>query len=142
MIQRIQTIWWLLSITTMVALIFTPLFFSPIILVETGKNLSVHGKDVNYIYGPLIGCMIFTGIAIAMFKNRKLQIALGYIAITNLLGVGFGIFVEYKGLVDVFPDVRVLPWAGLIVLAIIFQILAIRGVKSDEKLVRSMDRLR
>ncbi|HXH20366.1 MAG TPA: DUF4293 domain-containing protein [Chitinophagales bacterium] len=138
MIQRIQTVWWSLSAIFMGGCICLPLFE----LTETESARIIHANDVNYIYLPLIGQVILTFITIFLFKKRSLQIVLGYVIVLNLIAICIGVFVKYKLSIESHPELHILPWAAVFLLPIIFQILAIRAVKKDEALIRSMDRLR
>lgn len=76
--------------------------------------------------------------AVFLFKNRPLQIRLGYVILflhllmCVLTGAHF-----YLDKGQQFSAFAVLP-----VISFVFQILAIRAVKKDEALIKSMDRLR
>jgi hypothetical protein len=82
-------------------------------------------------------------ITIFLFKNRKLQIKATYVLLF-LLGLLYALYFIFdrQGLpfTELFRQVRftiVFPF-----IAFIFVYLAIRGIKKDEKLIRSLDRLR
>ncbi len=85
-----------------------------------------------------------TLISIFLFKNRKLQITLTRFAlILNILGIVLGVVLFMQdspnfGAAEPSEQFGL----GLPVLFIIFGILALRFIHKDEKLVRSMDRLR
>lgn len=129
MLQRIQSLWILLAVIAEVL-------------------LSVTGQDVNLVEGvPLIliivGILILTlGLSIFNYKNRLRQIMLNRISIIInvlligglaywLLNISGGIDFPEKGIEPIFPAV-----------AIICLILANSNIKKDEKLVKSVDRLR
>ncbi len=86
-------------------------------------------------------------IAIFMFGNRSRQKLLSRMSVvlTILLAgaVAFYFYLDYT-VIDRVSDLEVDPSFGLVnpFLAIIFLFLAIRFINKDEKLVRSMDRLR
>ena len=129
MLQRIQTIWILLS-------------------VLAAAFLYITGQDVN-VFGNLpiisIACIILVlvgALSLFSFKNRKRQILLNNISIIiNALLIGVlvywmqnlsgGIDFPEKGIEPVFPSIAVI----CLFLANIF-------IKRDERLVKSVDRLR
>ncbi|GHT15187.1 membrane protein [Bacteroidia bacterium] len=119
MIQRIQTVYFLLVICLMAVLWFIP---------------------VTVLHKPeLIGIAILALTAIFLFKNRKRQILLGYIILLALL-LDYVAFFVWKFDPAVFAS-------GIVTFLIpfvagVFDFLAIRGIRKDEKLVRSLDRLR
>ncbi len=83
-------------------------------------------------------------VAIFMYSNRQLQknLSLGSIILT-LGAVGFGVFYfmqQGAAMGEVVVDEE--PGAFLPLAAIVFDVLAIRYINKDEKLVRSADRLR
>jgi hypothetical protein len=88
---------------------------------------------------------VMTLAAIFLFKNRPLQLKLGYliIALGILLPVAsFLLFMNESAALD--ASAEVMDQAGLYlpILAILFGFLANHFIKKDERLVKSMDRLR
>ena len=154
MIQRIQTIWFFLATITF----FSLFLFAFIHFSENGvaKALKVTGVYENRdgqvvstqdflgltIATVLIGILPF--IAIFLFKNRRRQIALAYIAIISLLGHFFWL---YKTTKEVIGDFQLQPenyGIGIFLpsITILFLIFAIKGIRKDEKLIKSTERLR
>jgi len=91
----------------------------------------------------LLICTIMGGllslIAIFLFKNRKLQMSLSYVAILAgfvLMGTVAYLQVSTDS-VGTYSVGMAMPLAG-----ILFSLLATVFIKKDDKLVRSMDRLR
>lgn len=83
------------------------------------------------------------------FKNRKLQLKLGQFNYLLLLAIILSIYFSVRNLINLAPlnefeDVKTVYWIGfyLPVAAIAFQFLANRGIKKDEELVKSVERLR
>jgi len=77
-----------------------------------------------------------------MFKNRKQQRTT---ALLTIMGVAVFIALLMWQISTIQPPpVNGSYWIGSVlpVISIIFIIMAIRGIKKDEKLVRSLDRLR
>ena len=154
MIQRIQTIWFFLATITF----FSLFLFAFIHFSENGvaKALKVTGVYENRdgqvvstqdflgltIVTVLIGILPF--IAIFLFKNRRRQIALAYIAIISILGHFFWL---YKTTKEVIGDFQLQPenyGIGIFLpsITILFLIFAIKGIRKDEKLIKSTERLR
>lgn len=154
MLQRIQSIYLLLASVLMGAALFCP-------LLEVGIN---NYSSVLYSYGinmfitagehltpfPTWGILTFTILGallplinIFLYKNRKMQLKIGWstILLIVLYYVTVAVYVlsymkGYEGL----PLVQI----GIIlpVIALIFNAMAISKIKKDEKLVRSLDRIR
>lgn len=129
MLQRIQTIWILLSV------------LAAAFLFITAQDAEVFGSfpviDIACVVLVLIGAF-----SLFSFKNRKRQIMLNTISIIiNALLIGIlaywlqnlsgGIDFPEKGIEPVFPSI-----------AIICLLLANVFIKKDERLVKSVDRLR
>ena len=139
MIQRVQSIWLLLAALTLVCLFFFPLLFK-----------SVNNTEyLLYIDGQNVGAMILNGIAILLcmvcifqFKNRPMQKRL--IMINMVLIVATAVLSVLNA--SLFPGgisgASLHMGAALFVLALLFCTLAIRGIRKDEQLLRSADRLR
>lgn len=133
MIQRIQTVWWLASIVTLGTLSAAPLF-------KFGEPLTSFTafQHCHFLFGTIIVAAVLSLATIFLFKNRKLQIKLGYAlyALHVLMFVAIGVhYYLDKG-------TEFTPWVVLPGISLVFQILAVGGVKKDEALVKSMDRLR
>jgi len=152
--QRIQTIFLLLA-AIVLGLLFTPImsFFT-----VTGTQELLQQSDVamladgifnindHIIFQILTILAVVASIAaIFMFKNRTLQLTLsrltlvGSVMILFLIGIFF--YLDYQ---VIQANSVVSGEFGLLspVLGIIFSILASRGIKKDEQLVKSSDRLR
>ena len=129
MLQRIQTIWMLLSV---VAAAF---------LFITGDDVRPFGDFaiVNIVSILLVLIGVFSLLS---FKNRKLQVLLNNISIiinALLIGISSYWLINLSGGID-FPEKGIEPIFPLI--AIICLLIANTYIKKDEKLVKSVDRLR
>ncbi len=146
MIQRIQSIWLLLATLTAGAVFYTDVYRAEILKDSTAitEHLRVGGHFPSLLIAVLMVLLPF--ISIFLFKNRKKQrnmvwlsilICIGFIAI-NLFRIS-GFTATYTGQLSnhTYHVGSILP-----VVVIIFLILAIRGINKDEKLIRSLDRLR
>ena len=125
MIQRIQTVYLFFVFCLMATLGFLPFSSSWAVLIDAG----------------IVAFLAI--ITIFLYKKRKLQITISYAMIVLLVliyalyfifdrpGLPFADLFQQTCFTFVFPFI-----------AIIFVYLAIHGIKKDEKLVRSLDRLR
>jgi len=138
MIQRIQTIWLLLAAVAAL-LTFKLSFFSGNILVGQTKTFT----PLNAAYNTpilVVTCLIAaaTLVIVFLYKNRKLQmrmtLATIIISLLNLLLYYNQTHLFAEGSYDL---------TALVSLSIpVFLMLAARGIYRDQKLVKSLDRLR
>jgi hypothetical protein len=148
MLQRIQTIYLLLAVAAMAAFLF-----APVIRYEaTDINYvnDVQAWDVKpFISGYFVFIVaIFEGIAIgfsllaiALYKRRPLQIVLAWLAM--LLHISSAAYIFYYFQTKENPiDIIYTLWNLAALPPVLFLLLAIFGIKKDEALVKSMDRLR
>jgi hypothetical protein len=138
MLQRIQTIWLLLA-AGFDAITFRFPFYSG----DWLKDLSPLPVDLNAsttiwitILTVLAGALAF--VAIFLFNNRKLQLRLVYLGIFLTLVLLTVYFLEISN----FSSGNVAIWAIFYFAILGCFILSARGIWKDEKLVKSMDRLR
>lgn len=145
MIQRKQTIFLLLSM-----LVIALSFFFPILGVEgaVGQedllfNLSAMGGTMSGNIGlfiTMLAAFLLNGAAIFAYKERRKQMKmiLGGVALMVIWYVLIAITIHLA-------DVRLYHWhisAILPLLVIILNLMAYKGVKHDENLIKSMDRIR
>ena len=138
MLQRKQTLWLLLSV-----LCATLSFRFPF---ATGKQLvkgaltdsSLNGSS-SFVLLILTGAsVIIAGIAIIFFKDRKLQLrlCLGGIALSILILVIY--VMQFNKLVK--PTLALSSIFTVLIIAAF--VMAFRDIRRDEKLVKSLDKLR
>lgn len=129
MLQRIQTIWTLLAVLAAVSLFLT------------GQDVDIFG-NIPVIDISCIALVLAGALSIFSFKNRKRQILLNtFSIIINVLLIGVlaywllnlsgGIQIPEKGIEPVFP-----------LIAVICLLIANVLIRRDERLVKSVDRLR
>ena len=129
MLQRIQTVWIFLAV------------LGAVFLFITGQDVSVFGQNILITIACVV-LILLGALSIFSFKNRKRQILLNNISIfINVLLIGFlvywllnlsgGISFPEKGIEPIFP------FLSLISLAI-----ANFFIRRDDRLVKSVDRLR
>jgi len=136
MIQRLQSLW-LLVAAALAALTFVfPFYSGKVIINGEFLNLTASSHPATLILtGALIpGCIII----IFLYKKRKLQLRLTILAIViSLLNI-----IVYVSQMNRFSQGN-LSLAAIIYIAIpVFLFFAVRGIWKDEKLIKSLDRLR
>ena len=126
MIQRIQTVYLFFVFCLIATLVFIPFYSS---------SSFIMGFNTGWFAVVALSAII----TIFLYKKRKIQVRICY-AMLVLLVLAYIIYLivnlESLSLTEmsytfIFPFI-----------SIIFTYLAIRGIKKDEKLVRSLDRLR
>jgi len=154
--QRIQSIYLFIAGLSVLLLSLLPI---PLALFQNNPNTSISSNTpINDgiltidDYLPLLGLGAFIGlvaiIAIFLFKNRKAQIKLVYLLIFLLVCLAaLCTILAYKDYFFMKTNGLILSWTpsfgiGLPIISLILFILAAKYIKKDEKLVRSMDRLR
>ncbi len=129
MLQRIQTIWILLSV------------LAAAFLYITGQDVEVFANTLIISISTIV-LVLIGAFSLFSFKNRKRQIMLNKISmIINALLIGILVYwvQNLSGGID-FPEKGIEPVFPLI--AIICLFLANIFIKKDERLVKSVDRLR
>ena len=153
MIQRIQTIFLLFAVVFQLAMIFFPIVIYALpnkeILILTASGFKTNALLSEKLFSTAINLVFICAIAIVifvnifLFKNRTLQMRICFLS--TLLLIGFQLYIywfawdsgqkleaitNYK-LIIIFP-----------VISAILTILAYISIKKDDKLVRSLDRIR
>lgn len=145
MIQRVQTVYWTVAIIFMGVFLNMSLFtFGP----EGAAGAPFRTLDCTLLAISTGVTILLTLAAILMFKNRPLQIKLGYAAIVGYVAMHVLTWGHYYLLgqgeapATAGDVVSILPWVALPTVALILNVLAIGGVKKDLKIVKAADRLR
>lgn len=141
MIQRKQTIWFLLAAACGFAMTKFPLF-SAILTGNIRRELIA--TESLLLFAVVIGSSCLALLCIFLFKNRPLQFKL---AVTGIVLSICTIALEvYK--IEQFKTANTIingtyQWGGLFpIIMMVFFFLAAQGVYKDEKLIKSLDRLR
>ena len=139
MIQRLQTIWLLIAAVCAI-LTYDLAFYSGVKLSETNIKQFV---ELNALADVII--MVLTGlvaliflVTIFHFKNRKMQLRLTIVALLASIAN----LVVYFAETAEFTDGNILLTSIFSFIIPFFLVMAARGIYQDEKLVKSMDRLR
>ena len=142
MIQRKQTIWLLLAALCGFAMAKVPIFEATL---STNVIQQVMASDSLLLFALITGIAILAIICIFLFKNRTLQFKLVIITIIlALAGIALQVW-KVEGYKTATTNISKGTYqvGGLLPVAmVIFLILAARGIYKDEKLVKSLDRLR
>jgi O-antigen ligase len=139
MIQRKQSLWLFIA-----AMLNGLLFILPIYV---WGNPHVAVKSSEYIQLVLMAALatILPLMSIFFFSNRGRQKGLVWLSIVASLGY-FGLAVLQKQDLETKNPLIAYQYAipGILVtiIAVIFMIMALRGIRKDDKLIRSLDRLR
>lgn len=137
MIQRIQSIWLLFAAVC----VFLTLKFST--YVGTNKDLIpstfLNGVATLPLIFVTLAVGILTLITIFLYKNRKLQLRLTILAVLMEAGL---VFLYYNEIQTFIGKGTFSITAISHVAVIVFLILAARGIRSDNKLIKDSNRLR
>ena len=153
MIQRIQSVYLFIASIAIYAFYLFPI--ANILSADGAKKIMITGVFETFngqvaqttpftLLSVVIGIVgIIPLILIFQYKNRKRQATYVYLTVLLFIGLSFWIAQTVKevsnGLLQV-SDYEI--GAGLSSVAILFLILAAKGILRDEKLVKSADRLR
>lgn len=140
MIQRQQTLWLLLATLAAVLTFFFPFATGEAIV----KGTSMKAK-AEVIAGGNFFTLILTILSVGlsfvtifMFKDRKLQMRLALVGLLLAVVILVLYFMEMKKLISPTPAL----WVILPVATVAGYYMAFRGIRKDEKLVKSLDKLR
>lgn len=141
MIQRKQTIWLLLA--AILAFVYTqaPIYTA---ITSLGQEIRMVPTESLLLFALSIAVGLLSATAIFLFKNRPMQIKLALFAMLAAIGL---VAAELWQIEDFKANSLMAKanygWGSLLpIAAIVFLILAIVGIRKDQKLVKSLDRLR
>lgn len=141
MLQRIQSLYLLLA-----AIVICLSFFIPVAAyVSDGESFNVYVKYWTLLLWLAIGIASLNLVTIFLYMNRRVQMTLTVLAM--FLKLIFFILIVYQ--VEYISEPfgadndAAITWGTFIpIVAFAFDLFAIRNISKDEKLVKSMDRLR
>lgn len=135
MLQRLQTVFLALSVLFTAGTFFTPIY---------ARAMEDPQKWIGYgLAAALTISMIITAVSVFLYSNRKNQIAwVKRGALAQVIGFGFcvGVIFSLGGIGRYLWDEAL--GTGLVIVGFALQLLAMRFIQKDEKLVRSIDRIR
>lgn len=149
MIQRIQSLWLLIA-SLISALLMIDWYTGYVYKADVPHGL---GAIVTYLriadhFPSLLIAVVMVAlplVTIFFFKNRKRQRSLSRIALLTSIAFIAVSLMHIENFKNTSPMPRNGSYrAGIVVpvIVIVFLFMAINGIKKDEKLVKSMDRLR
>lgn len=148
MIQRIQSLWLFLAAALNGLLFISPLYKYNYGTMRLAYSPYQHESVNNY---PLllivaVEMTLLPLVAIFFYKNRKRQKGAVWLSMISILGFLAILFMRVANLKNASPPATnmtyVLPGFIPCVIALIFLFFAMAGIRKDDKLVKSMDRLR
>jgi hypothetical protein len=154
MIQRIQSIYLLLAVIAIGTLFFFPLAellvnkdslllfrYRGLYELKEGKEiLSVATYPLAFLFSINLLLSLF---AIFKFKNRKFQMKLCiYNSLLNIASLGLAYYYVALGFSKMEAVVHYKIFALMPIVASILSFMAYKGIQKDEKLIRSIDRIR
>ena len=131
MIQRIQSIYLLVAAISMSLISFK------VTVYTLNETLFMAQDDTKMFILTIVGA-IFSLLGLFMFKNRKFQMKLIRLTVLIQMIIGVRIFMLFNKFEVVLNN----SFLFLMALTLIALIMAYRGVKKDDDLVRSVDRIR
>ena len=140
MVQRQQTLWLLLATAAAILTFMFPFATGEELVDKTTmrrREELVAGKDF-FILILTIASVCLSTVTIFLFKDRKLQVKLSVLG----LFLSLVILVLYIMAMQKFLSPTPALWAILPVVVIASYIMAIRLIRKDDKLVKSLDKLR
>ena len=157
MIQRIQSVWLLVSSLVLFGLFLFP-YVGYIDLVGLGKNIYVTGvySSVNNVATKESGFLLMTIVTVLLglfplfivfkYKSRKLQLKLILGQVVLLCLMAIWMFVAASRILDQINQTIGANNIGvgffLLPVSVLCLAFAIKGIRNDEKLIKSADRLR
>jgi hypothetical protein len=143
MIQRIQSLWLLIVALTAFATSTLTLYVGD--LPNNGGQIPFKLASNLLLVIIVILLGILALICLFLFKNRKLQFKLSVVGV--ILSIGF-LFLEYYIVENIFKPAHAVQTGSYQIGALlplvmaVFYFLAARGMYKDERLIKSMNRLR
>ena len=131
MIQRIQSIYLLVAAISMTLISFK------VTVYTLNETLFMAQDDTKMFILTIVGA-IFSLLGLFMFKNRKFQMKLIRLTVLIQMIIGVRIFMLFNKFEVVLNN----SFLFLMAFTLIALIMAYRGVKKDDDLVRSVDRIR
>jgi hypothetical protein len=138
MLQRIQSVWLLFAAAFDAVTFRFPFYTGDWTRDTLYAIIDLNARTTLWLTILTILSAALALITIFLFRNRKLQLKLTYLGIFVTAVLLTLYFVE----VGHFNTGTIALWAVFYIAILVCFILAARGILKDEKLIRSMDRLR
>lgn len=144
MIQRIQSVWLFTASFISGSLFIFPLYHYT--LGNTNTAILMTAKS-EYLLLVLASIMtVLPIVALFMYSNRKRQKGIAWMSMLSSAGFVIAMLMKIENLKQGIPpatnDNFALPGPIIPLVSIVFLLLALKGIRKDEELIRSVDRLR
>ena len=139
MIQRIQSIYLVAALIATILFFYLPIWKST---QNTGLDVFSAGTHLFLLFISIILCLLHL-ISIFFYKKRIAQLNLCKVTVVTTLvylATFLIVFIEENKLENLISGLK--PGAILPFIVVLLNILAIRNIRRDEQLIRSMNRLR
>ena len=135
MIQRIQTLWLLLASACSSATLFFPFYTGN---KDNNLFIEINAKSHFLLLILCVAVILSTVLAIFFYKNRKKQMLIVAVSLVlQILNIVFFLY-QTKSFIQ-----GAISFSALFTFTVpVFLMLALLGIRKDEKLIQSMDRLR
>ncbi len=148
-IQRLQTLYLILAIVMVSVFFYVPFGYTTVADVADGVSVlePLRAGQFTGLVIPMALTLALMVVAIFMFKKMPMQKLMVLVsALLTVVSMGVVVYVMVSGFSDTNPQVTMTSvWGGgglLLVGALIAQLAAYNGISSDQRLLRSYDRLR
>jgi hypothetical protein len=145
MIQRIQTIFLFFAAASFFALFYIPFASSDVAAGQLLGDKMYSVEDHILLGGLCILGGVLSVVAIFLYKNRPLQLRMGYfvmVAAVLIVITAIMLFLNESKSIDSSINISEGFGIGMPILTITLVALANRFIKKDQNIVKSMDRLR
>ena len=140
-IQRIQTLYILIAAILMAVFAFVPMGYFSVADQSAETVASISALDEWGVIIPVGLSVVMLVIDMFLYSNLSLQrTVLKFCMMFTILTVAVVCFTIFKGLEGYEP--RLSWWCVAVVIALVFEMLALKGINHDDRLLRSADRLR
>ena len=143
MIQRIQSLWLLLAAACGFGMSKVPVFEATL---SSNMVYNLLATESLLLFAVIVGAACLSTICIFLFKNRPLQFKLVIVSIMlAIAAIALEVWKveDYKSTNAASITKGTYYWGGLLpIIMIALLIVAARAIYKDEKLVKSLDRLR
>ncbi len=136
MIQRVQTVY-----MSLIVILMTVMTFFPAITTDSSANPVLQGGWTSVALKGILMLMMI--VSIFKYKNRSTQLKICYCSLLVLLLMYVSIYLNYRALLA-YEEIKVIINFSICfpLICIILDILAILAIKRDNKIVKSLERLR
>ncbi len=145
MLQRKQSIWLLIAALLNAGVIFFDLYRWHEVVNGVDIKHEIRVTNDYPMFIIVLVCAVLPLITMFMYKQRKRQLSMTAFNIAAVCGLNAKMLMKIGHETTISPTIASgTYWLGaaLPIISIIFLILAIIGIRKDDKLVKSMDRLR